>query len=391
MLRSVATLMAVFILAGCSISLMKGPQRFIVIFDSEVELSPILNDLKTEGIQIIDRLDIISGISCYLTNEQMEFVQSLSSVRYIELDSELYMLEDRTPIFSFVGDYNMAPASENIDWGVRRIRIPEAWRTATGEGVRVGVIDTGIATAHSDLQGAVIGGFNAINGGSYKDDNNHGTYVASVIAARRNGLGIIGVAPDALLYAIKVLGSDGRGYISDVIEGCQWALEEGLQVVNMSLGSNYKSIAMREAMDVVASQGMITIAAAGNDGERGIFYPARNDVTICVGGSGMDNERMSWSNYGRTLKENGVLAPGDWILAANKDGSWQRVAGTSIATPHVTGIIALLLEMKCNKRELVRKFVFEGASQFDNPDELRGHGIVDARKTLDLVTRRTSP
>jgi subtilisin len=385
------TLIAVFALAGCSVSLFEGPERFIVAFDKEAELSPILAELEAEGIRIIDRLDIISGISCYLTEEQMELVKALPSVRYIELDVELYMLEAEPPGVLVVKGYHPAPASENIDWGVKRIRTPEAWEIATGQGARVGVIDTGIATAHPDLRGAVIGGFNAVGGSSYQDDNNHGTYVASVLAARRNGVGIVGIAPDALLYAVKVLGSDGHGYISDVIEGCQWALKTGLPVVNMSLGSNHESTAMREAMNIAASQGMITIAAAGNDGRRGIYYPAGNDVAVCVGASDMDDQRRSWSNYGPALKENGVLAPGDWILAANKDGGWQRVAGTSIAAPHVTGIVALLLEMKCAERELVRKFVFEGASQFESPDEFRGHGVVDARKSLDVMMRYAHP
>jgi hypothetical protein len=140
-------------------------------------------------------------------------------------------------------------------------------------------------------------------------------------------------------------------------------------------------------MDIVASQGMIVVAAAGNDGQRGIFYPARNRVAVCVGASDMDNQRKSWSNYGAAIREYGVLAPGDWILAASRDGKWKRVAGTSIATPHVTGVIALLLEANCDKRELVRRFVFEGASQFEAPDESSGHGVVNARRSLDLMMR----
>ena len=360
-------------------------------FDRDAELSPILDELEAEGIQILDRLDIISGISCELNEEQMELILSLPSVRYIEPDFKLFMLESEPPLPLFAVDYYMAPADEDIDWGVKRISAPEAWETATGRDVRVGVIDTGISTSHLDLQGAVIGGFNAIDGGSYEDDNNHGTYVASVLAGRRNGLGLVGVAPDALLYAIKALGSDGQGYISDVIEGCQWALKEGLPAVNMSLGSRHESIAMQEAMAVATSQGMITIAAAGNEGERGLFSPARDDVTICVGASNVEDKRAPWSNYGQALKEKGVLAPGDWILAAERNGGWRRVSGTSIATPHVTGVIALLLEANQVDYDSLRAFVFEGASQPQSPDDFSGHGIVNARKTLDLMMNHARP
>jgi subtilisin len=378
---------------GCSDTIYwsESSGRFMVMFDREAELPPILDRLKAKGIRILDRLDIISGISCHLNKEQMEFVQMIPSVRYIELDLELFMLETDPPAPLIVMDYQMAPADESVDWGVRRINAPEAWETATGRGVRVGIVDTGIATAHPDLRGAVIGGFNAIDNGSYEDDNDHGTYVASVVAARRNGVGIVGVAPDALLYAIKVMGDDGRGYISDVIEGCQWAIEEGLSVVNMSLGSTYGSVALREAMSALTSQGVSTIVAAGNEGERGVFFPARDDVAVCVGGSGMDDKRVSWSNYGSALKENGVLAPGDWIQAAKKDGGWRRVSGTSIAAPHVTGLIALMLEIERLDRDSLRRFVFEGASQFDDPDEFSGYGVINARRSLDIVTSHICP
>jgi subtilisin len=380
--KSAIALILLLMLPGCSevILLPNRSYRFIVTFNRQMELLPILEQIDEAGIQVIDRLDIVQGISCYLNEEQMAFVRSLPSVRYIEPDLELFMLE---PLLA--SSFQESPASETIDWGVRHIAAPEAWEIATGRGVRVGVIDTGIAIAHPDLQGAVVGGFNAINGGSYEDDNDHGTYVASVLAARRNGTGIVGVAPEALLYSIKALGADGRGYISDVIEGCQWALNQGIPVVNMSLGSDYDSIAIQEAIDAAASRGMSVVAAAGNDGQRGILSPAKNDVAICVGGSGMSDERVSWSNYGPELKKNGVLAPGDWVLAGTRNGKWRRVSGTSIATPHVTGIFALLMQLRQLERESLRRFVLEGASRTDNPDEFGGHGVVNARKTLEAM------
>ncbi len=386
--KSVTTLILILIVSGCSEVILSSNRsyRFIVAFDREMELSLIVEQIDEAGIQVIDRLDIIQGISCYLNEEQMESVKSLTSVRYVEPDLELFMLVELEPPEPLLARaYQEAPATETIDWGMRRIAAPEAWEIATGRDVRVGVIDTGIATNHPDLQGAVVGGFNAINGGSYEDDNNHGTYVASVLAARRNGTGIVGVAPEALLYSIKAMGSDGRGYISDVIEGCQWALGQGVPVVNMSLGSHYDSIAVQEAIDAAASRGMSIVAAAGNDGQRGLLSPAKNDVAVCVGGSDMYDERVSWSNYGPELKRNGVLAPGAGILAGTRDGMWRRVSGTSIATPHVTGIFALLMQLRQLERESLRRLVFEGASKTGNPDESSGHGLVNARKTLEAM------
>jgi subtilisin family serine protease len=380
-----AFLPMIFTLIGCGdiVSVLNGSDRFIVAFDRKIELSYVIDGLKPRGIEVTKRLDIINGIACHLSDSEESFIRSLPFVRYIEPDDELYRLEEESPEHLFA--FSMVSENENIDWGVKRINAPDVWNIATGNGVKIGIIDTGIDTKHPDLIGAVAGGYDAVNGLSYEDDNDHGTYVASVISARRNGVGIVGVAPDAMLYAVKVMGSDGKGYISDVLDGCQWVIKEGLRVVNMSLGSNHQSKAIREAMDALTYNKVITVVATGNEGKLGVYSPAKDNVTICVGGSGMDNSRMSWSNYGMELKENGVLAPGDWIQVANKSGGWQRVAGTSIATPHVTGIVALLLEMGCNDPELIRKFVFSGASQSNNPNEFNGHGLVNAKKTLELM------
>jgi subtilisin family serine protease len=345
----------------------------------------MITELNAQGIQIIDRLDIISAVSCYLNEEQMELVKSMPSVRYIEMDFQLFMLKLESPGTLLTKGYQSVLTNEIIDWGVKRINAPETWNKATGKDVKVGVMDTGIATQHPDLRGVVMGGFNAMDSGSYEDDNDHGTYVASVIAARRNGVGIVGVAPDASLYAIKVMDSDGRGYISDVIQGCQWALDQELPVVNMSLGSTYESFALQEAVSMATASGMIIIAASGNEGKREVFHPAGDDVSVCVGASGMDDRRRLWSNYGEAMVDKGILAPGDWILAGTKDGGWRRVAGTSIATPHVTGIIALLLEADQYNSEDIAESVFLGASQSGNPDEFNGHGIVNARRSLDWL------
>lgn len=384
---STVFLLLALILIGCSEVILSPDRsyRFIVTFDRESDLPSILDRLEADGIRAIDVLEIVHGISCHLNEEQMQLVKGLPSVRYIEPDLRLFMLEADPPGAPLIGIYQASRTVESIDWGVKRVKAPEVWETTTGRDVRVGIVDTGIASMHPDLQGAVMGGFNAIDGGSWQDDNNHGTYVASVLAARRNGIGIIGVAPEAMLYAIKVMSSDGSGYVSDVIQGCQWALAQKIPIVNMSLGSDYHSTALRETMSIAASQGMSIIAASGNDGARGVMSPAREDVAVCVGASGTDDKRMSWSNYGPAMRSNGILAPGSWIMAGTKDGQWRRVSGTSIATPHVTGIFALLLQAKHSERESLRRFLFQSTSRPDNPDEFAGYGIVNARGALDAI------
>ena len=133
-----------------------------------------------------------------------------------------------------------------------------------------------------------------------------------------------------------------------------------------------------------AWQGLGTVAASGNDGQEGIIYPARDPVAVCVGATGLNDEKMSWSNYGPALKANGVVAPGNWILAGNKDGSWQRIAGTSAATPHVTGLVALL-EDTVKQGWCERRFIFGGAKGANNPTELIGYGLIDCLSTYQIM------
>ncbi|MGB9596770.1 MAG: S8 family serine peptidase [Candidatus Poribacteria bacterium] len=326
-MKTIIAIILMVLLCACLIGCEKmdlifnRSDKFIITFNQDIKISQGIDKLKSFGIKAKKKLTIINGISCNLDIEDKQIIESLAFVRYIEPDIQLYRLERKSfELLMTKNNFNHILEGENIDWGVKRIDAPEVWNTATGKDVNVAVMDTGINTRHPDLIGAVIGGYDAINDKSYEDDNNHGTYVASVISARKNGIGIIGVAPSANLYAIKVMDKEGRGYISDILDGCQWAMKEKIKIINMSFGSSYQSLAIKEAMDKMASEKIIIISASGNDGKFGVYSPAKDNVTVCVGGSDINDKRASWSNYGPELKENGVLAPGDWIQVADKDG-----------------------------------------------------------------------
>ena len=123
-----------------------------------------------------------------------------------------------------------------ITCGLRIIYAPHAWRFSTGNGVRVGIVDTGIVRSHQDLR--VYGGYSSVPGNpSWIDDHGHGTHVAGTVAALRNNRGLVGVAPNARLYAVKVLNRNGSGSTSSVLAGLQWCINAGMNVVNLSLGS----------------------------------------------------------------------------------------------------------------------------------------------------------
>lgn len=384
----ISLLLMVFLLMSCSgktVIPVEVPERVIVAFDWDSEMAMALDTLQKETIQVIEQYDLISAVLCYLTPEQQDALTKLLPVRFIEPDYRVSILDD--PKSLIVQESGVVPGAEYADWGAKRIHVEEAWELSKGRGVKVGVIDTGIMADHPDLVGAVMDGIDCIdddkNSWSWLDDNGHGTSIATIIGARQNGVGIVGVAPLCYLYSIKVLNANGSGYISDIIEGYKWALGRELDVVNMSLGSYSSSQAMEDVMMVAALQGMATIAASGNDGRNGECYPARSYNAVVVGATGTTDEVMSWSNYGSALRANGILAPGDYILCGYIDGTWRRASGTSVATPYITGIVALLLELDwCERR-----FIFASGSKSDKSTLREGYGLVDARKSLEIMIK----
>ena len=200
-----------------------------------------------------------------------------------------------------------ATIRDYITYGLRLIYAQPAWRFNKGGGVRVAVVDTGIAPRHPDL--AIHGGASFIPGvTSWADDNGHGTHVAGTIAARENGRGVIGVAPQARLYAVKVLSRTGGGSTSGVLSGLAWCYRHNMHIVNLSLGSggpdhkpkNY-SRAYEQAGRRLRSKGILAVAAAGNDGHTSrpfVGNPARCPSFMSVASVDSQRRRSSFSNFG---------------------------------------------------------------------------------------------
>ena len=228
-----------------------------------------------------------------------------------------------------------------ITWGINRVHAPAAWDTTEGAGVKVAIIDTGIDLNHPDLAGKVDGGYSAITKTEkpedYQDDNGHGTHVSGTVAALRDGKGVVGVAPKARLYAVKVLDADGSGNLSDVIDGIVWAAKNGMQVANMSLGAPTDSDAMHRAVRYAKGSGMVIVAAAGNSGGA-VGFPGQYPEVITVSASDSDDHIASFSSRGPQVK---FIAPGVDIVSDKLGGGYISYNGTSMATPHVTGLAAL--------------------------------------------------
>ncbi len=239
--------------------------------------------------------------------------------------------------------------------------------TSVSTDVDVAILDTGIDAAHPDLD--VRGGVNCSNSnpfwgscstGGFDDGNGHGTHVSGTVAARDNGSGVVGVAPGARLWAVKVLRNDGSGYMSGIVAGIDWVTENAgvIEVANMSLGCECSSSALDQALNNSTDAGVVYVVAAGNNGSNAsTFSPANHPEVIavsamadfdgkpgalasptCRSDAGADDTFATFSNYGSVVD---IAAPGVCITSTVPGGGYAAYSGTSMASPHVAGAAAL--------------------------------------------------
>lgn len=276
-----------------------------------------------------------------------------------------------------------AAADPEQPWGIRRVNAAASWTTPRGQGAgaAVAIIDTGISRSHPDLAGVVVGGFNALdpkNPEAWDDDQGHGSHVAGTIAGKRDGKGVVGVAPMAKLYAVKVLDKDGNGGYSDVIAGIEWAVSRGIKVANMSLGADEGSEALKRAVAAATKAGLTIVAAAGNSSGGPVGYPASYPETIAVSASDINDNLSDFSSVGPEVD---FIAPGTKIKSVNKDGGYMDLSGTSMATPHVAGLAALAVARGASTPAAVRAMLKKASTPLAGltPSQ-QGAGMIDAAK-----------
>ncbi len=245
-------------------------------------------------------------------------------------------------------------------YGMDKIDAPEGWDAAglgsfpASGGVKVGIVDTGIQSSHPDLAGKVVdcaksmGTLPIFSGsiqeGTCADDNGHGTHVAGTIAAKaNNGVGVAGVAFNSPLSICKALGGPlGSGSTADVANCITWLHDKGAKVISMSLGGG-ASTTLKSAVDYAwkggAANGSVLIAAAGNDGDATLNYPAAYPNVVSVAATDQNDARASFSNANSDVE---IAAPGVDITSTWNDGAYNTISGTSMATPHVAGVTAII-------------------------------------------------
>jgi len=267
-------------------------------------------------------------------------------------------------------------------WGIRRVNAAASWTTPRGQGAgtAIAIIDTGISRSHPDLAGVVLGGFNALDPKkpeAWDDDQGHGSHVAGTVAGKRDGKGVVGVAPMAKLYAVKVLDSEGNGGFSSVIAGIEWAAARGLKVANMSLGADEGSEALKRAVTAASRAGLTIVAAAGNSGGP-VGFPASYPETIAVAASDSKDGVAEFSSRGPEVD---FIAPGVNVKSVKMEGGYEELSGTSMATPHVAGLAALAVARGASSPAAVRAMLRKAATPLPGlTPALQGLGMIDAGK-----------
>jgi serine protease AprX len=336
--------------------------------------------------KIIYRYSVIDGMAITMPDNKVDELKAMSGVKYVEKDQEVHAL---------------------LDKAVPQIGGDQVWASGyTGKGIKVAVIDTGVDGSHADLNGnKIVGWVDYVNGKtSPYDDHGHGTHVSSTIAgtgAASNGK-YKGVAPEASIIGVKVLGKDGSGSTTNIIKGIEWAVKNGADVISMSLGSSTHSQSSDDAIDNAIKAGVVCVIAAGNSGSgaKTIACPGDDVNAITVGAVDRNDAIASFSSRGPN--RDGSVKPdvcnmGVGLVAARATGTSQgkavdqyytALSGTSMATPMTSGAVALLLQAKPDMTPAqVKDALTKTAKPLGGsvPNNNYGYGRVQTKVALDYI------
>jgi len=266
---------------------------------------------------------------------------------------------------------------ELTNWAFIRFRTKELWKHTQGDGVKVMVLDTG-KPIHKDIDVYKAKDF---TGEGLDDKQGHSTWVSGCIKAQRNFLGI---APKCQLYVGKILDNDGQGAWLWMEKGLKWALEEKVQVINISAGGTYQGDTIQPILKKLADLGVLIICAAGNANSL-LIYPASDANTIAVGAITKEDQKAVFSNFGPRLI---VMAPGVDLLGCWLNNGYSKLSGTSMSAPEVSGIVTLERELRStNLKEAIARFALTSKDMDEEGwDAKTGFGTISPWKFLKLET-----
>ncbi|MBH8565511.1 peptidase S8 [Nostoc sp. CENA67] len=280
-------------------------------------------------------------------------------------------------------------------WNLHQIGVEGAWSQTKGSGITVAVIDSGITRVRDLEQTKFVKGYDFVNDREEAtDDNGHGTHVAGTVAqSTNNNYGVAGIAYEASLMPLKVLSANGGGTVADIAEAIKFAADNGADVINMSLGGGGDSQLIKQAIEHAHRKGVVIIAAAGNQNANGASYPARYPHVIGVSALGPDGEKASYSNFGAGVD---ISAPGgskagtilQESIDENGEVAFVGLEGTSMASPHVAGVAALIKASGIKDPDEVLKVLKQSARVIqDDSLNYYGAGQLNAEAAVKLATQ----
>lgn len=280
-------------------------------------------------------------------------------------------------------------------WNLHKIGIEGAWSQTKGSGITVAVIDTGVTQVRDLQETKFVKGYDFVNDReSATDDNGHGTHVAGTVAqSTNNNYGVAGIAYEASIMPLKVLSSFGGGTVADIAEAIKFAADNGADVINMSLGGGGESQLMKQAIDYAHRKGVVIIAAAGNENANGASYPARYPHVIGVSALGPNGEKAPYSNFGAGVD---ISAPGgseagkilQETIDENGEAAFLAFQGTSMASPHVAGVAALIKASGIKEPDEILKVLKQSARVIqDDSLNYYGAGQLNAEAAVKLATQ----
>ncbi|MED4955131.1 S8 family peptidase [Paenibacillus macerans] len=279
-------------------------------------------------------------------------------------------------------------------WNLPVTETNRGWKLSKGSNdVIVGIVDTGVDLKHPDLQGRLLKGYNVINPDKAPtDDVGHGTHVAGIISANvNNGEGIAGMMWGGKILPVKALDKSGSGTTYSVAQGIIWATDHGAKVINMSLGNYADAQFLHEAIKYAYNHDVVLIAATGNDNTERPGYPAAYPEVLSVSATDFNLKKASFSNYGDYID---VMAPGESIASTYPDNQYAALSGTSMASPHVAALAALIRSINPDLKntevmDIIRKNVIDLGDA--GRDKYYGYGQIDVYSALQAAGGGNAP
>lgn len=354
------------------------PNQLIVKFKDSHSLNNIQNFHKSVGAKVLSKDDTL-GFEVVQFNkgtvqEKLKAYKNNPHVEYAE------------PNYYFHAFWTPNDPYFSSQYGLQKIKAPQAWDSQRSDpGVKVAIVDTGVQGSHPDLASKVIYGHDYVDNDDQSDDGNgHGTHCAGIAGALTdNDEGIAGVASQSSIYAVRVLDSQGSGTLASVAQGIREAADAGAQVISLSLGASSGGTALQQSVQYAWNKGAVIVAAARNAGNTKPNYPAYYSEVIAVASTDQSDKKSYFSTYGSWVD---VAAPGSSIYSTYIGDSYETLSGTSMATPHVAGVAALLANQGFNNTE-IRQIIEMTADKISGTGRYWTNGRINADKAVQYVAQ----